>query len=89
MSAHLAALGCALPSSGSMTGQIPISRPSTALDIVRPDGLIPGSKAPYLMIWGSAHVGEAFFLRVRLVLQRLALIGTRQQAAAQEGVWIE
>jgi hypothetical protein len=88
MSAHLAALGCALPSLGSMTGQIPISRPSRALDIVRLDGLIPGSKEPYLTIWGSARVGGAFSLRVRLVLQRLSLFGIRQQATAQEGVWI-
>jgi hypothetical protein len=50
--------------------------------------LIPGSKEPYLTIWGSARVGGAFSLRVRLVLQRLSLFGIRQQATAQEGVWI-
>jgi hypothetical protein len=87
-SVHSAALGCALPSSGYMTGQIPISLPSAALDIVKPDGLILGSKAPYLTVWGSARVGGVFFVRARLVLQRLARLAMRPGAARREGVWI-
>jgi hypothetical protein len=78
-----------------MTGFPPIAPPPpAALDIVKPDGLIPSSKEPYLQSWAVGRIGETFssgarsisYFPVRAGLARLGALERRIDM--QKRVWI-
>ena len=77
-----------------MTGHFPITvSPSAALDIVKPDGLIPLAKGPYLpsLAFGrpGGVAGDTFSTGARSISNVPSRHGDAgRQGVVQEGVWI-
>jgi hypothetical protein len=73
-----------------MTGFSPIaSFPSPALDIVKPDGLIPLAKKTYLQRRAGGFDRETFSLGARSIFRRLGRLRARERRVGmQKGVWI-